>query len=321
MGTPYLPEHAPPPREAPSAKKTGIRTLVLWVILIALFLTIWQFLSPAEKPFAPPPRCVAPCVEPAGWGSSLISFIPIAFLVFLFFLFMRRIQGGQNLNAEQEPAFRAIAQRRFGEALTVFRALSTKYEKKPLVRSVIDLGIADTEMWSGNLDAAMLACIGVDQRTTMGIDTGVRVVAAADLAFLHALSGDLAAADRWRDEARTRLTKTNDARMATAGKLRLAEAILACRRGAPKDAIALLEESWLELRFSFIANWMRVAEVIRAFAEAQGDVREQNVVAGRLVRIEPVVGNEMAFLGRKWPEMHAFLAAHGLSQANASESR
>lgn len=319
--TPYLPEHAPPPPPPPSAKKSSVKTLLLWIVLIVMFLTVWQFLTPAEKePAAPPPQCVAPCVEPSGWSSTLVTLIPLAVVITLFVMFIRRLQGGQNLNAEQEPAFRAIAQRRFGEALGIFRTLAAKYEKKPLVRSVIDLGIADTELWAGNLDASILACIGVDQRTTMGIETGVRVVAAADLAFLYALTGDLSAADRWRDEARARLTKTNDGRMATAGKLRLAEAILACRRGAPKDAIALLEEAWLDLRFSFIANWMRVAEVIRAFAEAQGDVREQNVVAGRLVRIEPVIGNELAFLGRKWPEMHAFLAAHGLSHAETKQT-
>lgn len=105
--------------------------------------------------------------------------------------------------------------------------------------------------------------------------------------------------------------------MATAGKLRLAEAVVACRRGAPKEAIALLEDVWLELRFSFIADWMRVAEIIRAFAESQGDVREQNVIAGRIMRVEPVIGDELAFLRRKWPEMHAFLAAHGLSQTKS----
>lgn len=110
--------------------------------------------------------------------------------------------------------------------------------------------------------------------------------------------------------------------MLVAGKLRLADAVVACRSGAPADAVKLLDDAWLELRFSFVANWMRVAEVIRAYAEAaesRGDVRGHNVVAARLVRIEPVVGDELAFLGRKWPEMHAFLAAHGLSRHSAEE--
>jgi hypothetical protein len=52
--------------------------------------------------------------------------------------------------------------------------LAKKYEQQPMIRAVVDLGIADT---------------------------GERVIAAADLAFVYALSGDLAAADRWRDEA------------------------------------------------------------------------------------------------------------------------
>lgn len=313
---PYLPEHAPPPpAPAGQTKRSPLRTLVLWVVLIVIFLTIWQFLTPADRTAAPPPRCVAPCVEPSGpWGSILVAGLPIAFVVLMFVLFMRRFRASHTFNAEQEPAFRALAQRRFGEAASLLRTVAKRYEKQPMFLAVANLNIADAEIWSGNLDAAIAACIDVDKQTTFGVESGSRVVAAAELALLYALAGDVASSQRWHDEARGRLAKTSDARMIIAGKLRVTEAILACRRGAPKEAIALLDEIWLELRFSFTANWMRVVEVIRAFAEAQGDVREQNVVAGRLVRVEPVVGNELAFLGRKWPEMQAFLAAHGLSQ-------
>jgi hypothetical protein len=56
---------------------------------------------------------------------------------------------------------------------------------------------------------------------------------------------------------------------------------------------------------------MRLVEVVRAFAEAQGGLRASNAVAERLVRIEPVVKGELAFLGVAWPEMKAFLGATG----------
>src|SRR5688572_29480608 len=97
---PYLPEHAPPPPPPRSVKSTSARSLILWVILIVLFLTIWQFLSPAERVPSSPPQCVAPCALPSSaWSSTLITLIPLAFLVFLFFLFMRRLQGGNGINA------------------------------------------------------------------------------------------------------------------------------------------------------------------------------------------------------------------------------
>jgi hypothetical protein len=53
--------------------------------------------------------------------------------------------------------------------------------------------------------------------------------------------------------------------------------------------------------------------LVRAFAEAQGGVRASNTVAERLVRVEPVVQGELAFLGLEWPEMQAFLGAHGMT--------
>src|SRR5688500_20189178 len=118
---PYLPEHAPPPPDpAGQTKGNAKRTLFLWVALIVLFLTIWQFLGAAERGPAPSPRCVAPCVEPSGpWGTLVIAGVPIALMILMVILFLKRFRASHSFYAEQQPAFRAIAPRRFGEAGTL----------------------------------------------------------------------------------------------------------------------------------------------------------------------------------------------------------
>jgi hypothetical protein len=76
--------------------------------------------------------------------------------------------------------------------------------------------------------------------------------------------------------------------------------------------LASLEKNWLTIRATLTANDVRLAEILRAFAEASGSVREYNTVGERLIRVEPVSGNEFAFLGVRWPAMNAFLVSHRL---------
>src|SRR5215472_13291005 len=65
---PFLPEHVP---DQPIQKKRGrFRVVALWVVLIVMFLVIWQFLSPATteaQHAAPPPP------EPTSTWSSTVA--------------------------------------------------------------------------------------------------------------------------------------------------------------------------------------------------------------------------------------------------------
>ena len=138
--------------------KQSHKTLLLWVVLIVMFLTIWQFLTPAEKrdpvafsdfvaevhqgkvdqvnikdreytykyKNADPAKgnhvkvAVGPLADEAllatlkpdnkdiqaprvffekedqspFWSSTIITLIPMAFLILMFFLFMRQLQAG-----------------------------------------------------------------------------------------------------------------------------------------------------------------------------------------------------------------------------------
>jgi hypothetical protein len=136
---------------------------------------------------------------------------------------------------------------------------------------------------------------------------------ATQAALVHALRGDIPVAERWLQDARTRLAKNKDDRIGHAAHLCLAESILAARKGDYEGAAAQLDARWLELRYAFTADFFRVAEVVRSFAETQRGVRASNVAAERLIRIEPVQKGEFEFLGVAWPEMQLFLAAHDVS--------
>ena len=49
MNQPFLPEPENAPVPAATQKKNGVRTLLLWVALIVMFLGVWQFLTPNDK--------------------------------------------------------------------------------------------------------------------------------------------------------------------------------------------------------------------------------------------------------------------------------
>ena len=118
------------------------------------------------------------------------------------------------------------------------------------------------------------------------------------------------------DDSRERLAKCGDDRTYAGSKLCLAEAILSMRRGDAASAVASFEKRWLLLRGTLDTNTMRVVEVVRAFAEVGGGVRQYNTVQERLIRVEPIAGNEFAFLGVRWPEMQAFLISHQLVKSS-----
>jgi len=199
------------------------------------------------------------------------------------------------------------------EAVASFAAVAGAHAKRPAYASAAQVSLAHAQLWSGRIDDALATLVKVEKARAVLFSSQVRTLAATHLAFAYGLAGDLDAAGRWAAAARDRLAKNRDDRMICAAYLRLGEAVIAIRRGESARAAALLDERWPLMREAFTANTMRAVEVVRAFAEAGGGVREYNKVGERLLRIEPTAPGEMAFLGAKWPEMRAFLAAHGLA--------
>jgi hypothetical protein len=323
MFPPFLPE---PEAVVTPAKKQHNRTktLALWVILIVMFLAIWQFLTPAEHTdssrrgqTAPPYNGIAveacPPAPSSGWPGTIGLLAPTAIAVLLGYAFLRAYRQNAAFARAQEPGRLAMAQRRFAEASAAFQSTLPLFAKQPLYRAVAVINVAEAELRAGRFDSAIAACAEIERSRTLLFGSGVRMRIATISAMVYALRGDVATAERWAEDARRRLAKSTEDRMGNGAYLCLAEAMIACRRGDPTGAVALLDARWNELRYSLNADSMRTVEVVRAFAEAQGGVRAMNTVAERLVRIEPVSPGELAYLGVEWPEMKAFLGAHGIA--------
>lgn len=310
MSAPFLPE--PETATAPP-KKSAKRILLLWVMLIVMFLAIWQFLTPAERTAPGVHEAVAPVAETSlFWSSTWMAFAPFGFVALVLFLFLRAYRQNLRFNIAQEPGRMALAHRRFHEAVELFRKTVPQFAKQPAYRASAVLNIAESQLKAGSLEDALASCAEIERSRTLVFNSNIRARIATLTAFVFALKGDLPAAERWAADARNRIAKNHEYRIGHAGELCLAEATIACRRGDHAEAVKLLDTRWLELRYAITADAMRIVEVVRAFAEAQGGVRASNAAGERLVRIEPVVKGELAFLGVGWPEMQTFLGAHGL---------
>jgi hypothetical protein len=194
----------------------------------------------------------------------------------------------------------------------VFSKNRSAYAKKPGYEASAALALGHAQLWGGHHDEAIGTFAQIEKKRAVLFSSSVRTVAATHLALAQGLSGQLDAAEKWCAEARARIAINRDDRIDYAARICLAEAVVALRRGRPADATALLERGWATMREVLNANTLRVAEVVRALAEAAGGLRQTNTVAERLLRVEPVIAGEFAFLGARWPEMRAFLDAHGL---------
>ena len=293
---PFLPEPEPSPAQ-PQPQHSSKRTLLLWIVLIALFVAIWSFLAPDTPQKQPPVPS-----RFGGWWIGLIPAVPV----------VRTYKQALGFDLALEPGRRAMAERRFQDAARAYAEVAAAHAKHPVYASSAASQCAAARLAAGEIEHARALFTEVEKNRSVLFTSAIRLHAAIQLGMTNALLGELDAAEAWVNEVRTRFRKTKDERLANASLLCLVEAVIELRRGRRADALQLLESNWLTLRETLTANHMRVVEVIRSFAEANGGHREYAAPSGRLIRIEPVQEGEFAYLGVGWPEMKTFLLAHGL---------
>ena len=312
---PFLPE---PEATAPASPQKGrAKTLVLWVILVVMFLTIWQFLTPTERTPATsdlvPVQAHDAAAAAPTWATFVPTVLPLLVVVLIVFLFLRAYRQNDTFNLSQEPGRMAMAHRRFAEAVDHFRATVQRFSMQPAYRAVAMLNVGDALVRAGRFDEAIAHYAEIERSRTLKLGTTVRMRIATQAALIHGLRGNIPVAEQWLQDARVRLAKNKDDRIGHAAHLCLAESVVSARKGDPAGAVAQLQARWLELRYAFTADLFRVVEVVRSFAETQNGMRASNAAGERLIRIEPVLKGEFAFLGVAWPELQMFLAAHDVA--------
>ncbi len=305
---PYLPAAEPsdnPPQKTKSARKT----IVLWILLIVMFVAIYQFLSPAPTPHhvhhAPPPS-----PPDSAWHSALVSFLPALTLAALFIWFLRRqFRGGAKLNAKLEPGLLALADGDLGRAADVFAAVAREYRKQTSYAAVAKLSLATALMRQSELQKAIEATIEVERAPGLFFGSELRASAAVQLGLLYALRGQLDAATRWCDDARKRLGRSHN-RTHTAALLRVAEIAVLTRANQRDAAARAYDRDARRLEEALSVSRLRLVWLMRAFvASADGG---RGSVEPWLTLARSGRKGELGWLGTDWPELRAFIDAHDL---------
>lgn len=303
---PYLPP-LEPTDNAPTGKSSR-KTLLMWLLLIILFVTVYQLLSvPAPShhvAHAAPPRSGDP------WSSFMYGFLPALVLVGLFIAFLRiQLRGGGKLNAELEPGHLALADGDLGRAVEIFAAVANHHRKQTTYAAVARLSLSTALMRQGELAKATDAAIEVERAPGLLFGGDVRTMAAIHLGMLYALRGQLDAATRWCDDARRRLPRGQN-RTLSAALLRLAEILVLARSDKRDDAARALDRDWHRLEEALTVASMRKAWLVRAWCAAADPSRGS--VEPWLTMARAGRKGELRWLGAGWPELRAFVDAHDL---------
>jgi tetratricopeptide (TPR) repeat protein len=174
--------------------------------------------------------------------------------------------------------------------------------------------VAWAAMRQGKLERAIEVWVETDECYEAELTATLYfAVAATDRAFALALAGRIDEADRALAEAERR-AKKHPPRPTDAAAVVLARATIDCRAGRYEAAAKLIDEHWAACEYALTGSQTRLLRVVRAFALACSDPRNAGVADVVVAQSRPpLFDGEYAFLGAAWPEMAAFLAAHGLA--------
>jgi hypothetical protein len=300
---PYLPQQQVDQHQP--ARSAG-KTVILWLLLILMFVAIYQVFSSA-----PPPRGETPPSGgvSAGWiiGGGALS---VVIAVFAYLSWVSR--SVRRYNDESAEALRLLSRSDLGAALKQFEALAARWKRPRSIRAVARHNVAWALLRSGELARAIDAYSEIERTGVVAGIGGVWHNVACHLAIAHALSGDLDTAQQWLDEAVKRIGQGGDTRHLR-GVAALGRAIIECRRGGGAGVARELERDWAEFESALTGEILRPLRLVRAFAVAHdGGLRGQGTVEMLVVPLRGGPPGELAFLGQSWPEMKGFLTAHAL---------
>jgi hypothetical protein len=244
-------------------------------------------------------------VNDGRWSAALV-FVGGALLITLGILFSHQLRSrgerAREFMADDEAANDAVLRGDLDEARRRYERWRTS-DVAPLATAAVHV-VAGLDMRLGRMRDAIeiLEQYARTQKTLLPHTT-------VQLATSYALLGEIDAAKGWIDK--TPATAPRRYAMPVA-QLAFARAVIDCRSNRCAEAARTLDDAWPEIERTLKAHQVRPYGILRAFARANGDVRDADVVEGELALARPAFAGEHAYLGTAWPEMQQFLTAHGL---------
>lgn len=286
----------------PSAR----RTIITWLVLIALFVALYTFFSKpdaAERP-SPPPFWA---------GIGIGDVLPWAFSALVVGWLFWSLHRAGLVHRQLAPGRGALAQRRYGDAEAAFAAVAAKAGPSPWAAPSAHHELALARLQRGDLAGAAASLATVERWAGLAYGSNLRIGAAIGLARVHALAGHVELARRWLGVAQRRFPKDVLGEVSWSA-LALAEVLVLLREGKPRAAIALYEQRATELETTVPYDTMRQWWALVAFAQWQdAGPRDQGAIDMLLRRLQPLPPHGLAPLVVAWPELRGFLETHGVA--------
>lgn len=288
------PPTVPVSRGPRTSRGQALKGLVTWSVLIAVFLTTYLLVGGGSE------------------GTWKVAGVFCLLVVVLFVVFVARAaRQVRRFNVENSAAVAAIGR---GE-LAVARETFWRWAEETHVARIAAIArhnLASTLARQGELAQAIEVATDNNQTHLESLQaSALAPTAAVDLALYHALANNLDAARHWIAVADTR--KSLVALPSVPASRAFAQAVVDCRSGNAVEAARALDERWNEYEALLTGDIVRLLRVVRAFARATAGPREAGTAEMDLISVRPAFPREYGALASGWPEMAAFLAAHGLA--------
>ena len=166
--------------------KPATKKLLLWGLLLAMFVAIWQFLTPADRPGAPRPG------EPFDYAAWTPALAVVLVLVAAFVVLSRLGAAARVHNAGILASNAHVGEGRYAEATEAVQGLSTS--RLPQFRRAYHVQLALIATWQGDRDRALAeldaAVAGPVGRLFRGGQRLAILQAHSMRSFLRASAGD-----------------------------------------------------------------------------------------------------------------------------------
>ena len=305
MPAPSIEPPALPTDNVPKPKVR--RTLLLWVVLVAMFTAIYALMSPS-KPRARTSQPAAVQREerfpilPVALGGGVVLFVALLAV---------RARHARTYNRDSAAGIAAMNEGNHALAEREFLAVSRKHRTGQVgALALYNLALAQVEQ--GKLRDAEEGLTRVEGWTGVQFASDLRVLVAIRLTAVFALEGKVDLARRWLDDARRRYDR-NPRGMVFLGELVLVELLLLAREGKAREVIDGFDQRQSMLEGTLVARSMRIGWLLRAFAAWQeSGPRDQGAVAPLVRRLQGGPREDLAAFAAEWPELRSFLVTHDL---------